>query len=57
LKLERYYVPIVLNGPVNKGKLDKKVVEVEDDLTDFYLGGRIWKDLGTNNHSTNYPPY
>lgn len=44
LKLERYYVPMALNAPVNKGKLDKKVVEVEEDYG-FYLGNKKWEDV------------
>lgn len=51
-------MPIVLNGPVNKGKLDKKIVEVEEDISDFYLNGsRNWKEAASSNHSTNFSPF
>ena len=55
MKLQRYYVPLALSGPQIKKQLDKKVVQVEDDLSDFYLNGpRSWKP--TINH-TSYPPF
>lgn len=45
MKLERYFVPMALNAPVNKNKLDKKVVEVEEGLADLYLRGpRSWNE-------------
>ncbi len=50
-------MPIVLNGPVNKNKLDKKVVEAEEDFTDLYLGGRMWKDLNSKNLPSDYSPF
>ena len=46
IRMERYYMPVALDveGAAGKGKLDKKVVEVEEDISDFYLNSRAqWK--------------
>ncbi len=46
VRLERYFMPVALDveGAAGKGKLDKKVVEVEEDISDFYLNSRTqWK--------------
>lgn len=42
IRLERYFMPVALEveGAAGKGKLDKKVVEVEEDISDFYLNSR-----------------
>lgn len=50
LKMERYFIPVPVETSegVQKGKLDKKVVEAEDDFTDFYFGKYGWKDIGFN---------
>lgn len=54
MKLERYYMPIALNGPINKGKLDKKIIEIED-IGSFYLNGsRNWKEPVSSNYSHLY---
>lgn len=40
-------MPVALDveGGAGKGKLDKKVIETEDDMTDFYLSNRNnWRD-------------
>lgn len=47
MKMQRYYMPIALDveGGAGKGKLDKKVIEVEYDMSDFYLSNRNnWRD-------------
>lgn len=39
-------MPVALDveGAAGKGKLDKKMVEAEEDISDFYLNSRIqWK--------------
>lgn len=46
IRLERYFVPVPLDveGAAGKGKLDKKMVEVEEDISDFYLNSRMhWR--------------
>jgi hypothetical protein len=45
--MERYHMPVAVEveGAAGKGKLDKKVVEVEEDISQFYLNSRAnWKE-------------
>jgi hypothetical protein len=47
MRMERYFMPVALDveGGAGKGKLDKKMVEVEEDMSAFYLSNRSnWKD-------------
>ena len=49
-RLERYVIPLLLEveGAAGKGKLDKKIVEAEEDLSDFYLKSHSgWRDMNT----------
>ena len=46
---------MVLDGPVNKSKLDKKIVEVEEDLSEFYLKGpRNWRETALSHPKENH---
>ena len=56
-------MPIALDveGGAGKGKLDKKVIEVEYDMSDFYLSNRNnWRDnfmfSGSNKNYTEFWP-
>ena len=42
IRLQRYFMPVALDveGAAGKGKLDKKVIQVEEDISDFYLNTR-----------------
>jgi hypothetical protein len=46
-------VALEVGGAAGKGKLDKKLVEVEEDIREFYLNSKnSWRDTITTSASS-----